>query len=67
MQDHYEINVSHYGSHFFATAPRSCVSETQMNKVFREIKNRFPESEGFKVTVTYYTVKGREVHPKISR
>lgn len=54
----FEINVSkldvelNWLFHLFATAPRSCSSEYELEKVYKEIKKRFPESEGFQVTVT---------------
>lgn len=51
---HYEINVSLNGRHFFATADRSCRDENDVKKVLPEIMKRFPESDGFAVTVTYH-------------
>jgi hypothetical protein len=51
MQDYFEINVCLHGRHFFATAPRSCTSRTEARKVYNSIKSKFPESEGFDVTV----------------
>lgn len=54
MESHFEINVALNGSHLFATAPRSCVSERKARTVYAEIRARFPESEGYSVSVTYW-------------
>lgn len=61
MESHYEINVSLKGQHLFATAPRSCRSLQDVRKVYLQITERFPESEGFKVTVTNWNVEGESV------
>lgn len=53
MQSHYEVNVSLNGSHFFATHPRSCVNREDVKRVYAALKERFPESLGFRVTATY--------------
>ncbi len=58
MQSHYEINVSHKGIHLFATAPRSCVTTEEALRAFNEIIKRFPQEEGFQVTVTHWHVTG---------
>ncbi len=60
-QSHHEINVSKNGRHFFATAVRSAVSENEARIIFREIDDRFPGSEGFLVTCTYYASYGKGV------
>ncbi len=58
---YYEINVSkevedrngHKSSqHFFATAKRSIVSTFQLKQVLPVILAKFPESEGYDVSVT---------------
>lgn len=61
MQSHYEINVSLNGRHFFATAPRSCVTENEARKVFAEIIARFPKAEGFEASCTYWQGSGQRV------
>ena len=61
MQDHYRINVSLNGRHFFATAPNSVTSLDQAELVAREIRARFPATEGFLVTVTHWQSRGTEV------
>lgn len=60
-QSHYKVNVSKDGKHFFATATRSIVEDTKLTMVFKELITRFPESEGFKVTVTYWSCSGQSV------
>ena len=62
MQNHYEINVSLNGRHFFATAPRSCVDEMQAQIVAFELQKRFPASEGFEVSCTYWQASGSKIN-----
>jgi alpha-mannosidase len=59
MQSHVEINVSLNGRHFFATAPRSGTDRAHVKDVLASIRHRFPESEGFQVTATYWEGTGR--------
>lgn len=54
---YYEINVSRNGRHFFATAERSLTTEDRARTVFAEMKKRFPESEGFQISVSYNVLK----------
>ncbi len=51
---YYEINVSLNGRHFFATAKRSITSQSDLKKVYPAIKAKFPEEEGYKLTVMEY-------------
>jgi len=62
-QSHYEINVSLNGRHFFATNPRSFLlgDELKVKIAATEIQKRFPESEGFKVTITRWCSSGQSV------
>lgn len=62
---HYEINVSESGRHLFATHARSIPSVEECKRVLEEIVKRFPESDGFKVTVTKYMNNGQEIDPKV--
>ena len=50
---YYDINVSLNGRHFFATDKRSVLSHHDLRRVYPVIKAKFPESEGYKVSVTY--------------
>jgi len=56
----YEINVALNGTHYFATHDRSLTTqyEKQLKEIFEDFKQRFPESEGFNVTITYYETRG---------
>lgn len=55
---YYEINVSHKGSHLFATHERSLINDSQAKTVYRLLKDRFPKSEGYSVDITYYELTG---------
>lgn len=59
---YYEINVFSRGQHFFATASRSLANEAEAFNAFQIFKKKFPESEGFRVTVTEYQTMGKEVN-----
>lgn len=64
MQAHYEINVSLNGRHFFATAPRSFVyagDETKLEEARKVFADKFPESEGYKITVMLWQGSGTVV------
>jgi hypothetical protein len=58
---YYEINVSLNGKHFFATADRSIGSTYELKKVLPVIVAKFPESEGYNVSVTYHENVGHGV------
>ena len=59
----YEINIALNGTHFFATHDRSLSGcyEKQVREMFEDFKQRYPESEGFKVTITYYETRGTQL------
>lgn len=59
MQSHYEINVSKDGQHFFATHERSAVTLASVRKLYKTIKDKFPESEGYAVSVTKWECYGK--------
>lgn len=58
----YEINVSLHGQHFFATHERSIVSTHKLKEVYGVFKEKFPESEGYEISVTYWTKCGEEIN-----
>lgn len=60
---HYEINIALNGMHFFGTHERSIRDDYALKRVYGEMKKRFPESEGFSVTVCQYRTSGRSVNP----
>lgn len=64
MQNYYEINVALNGFHFFATDPRSCQTEKQYKELLKIIKEKFPESEGYHVTATYWDCSGKILDTK---
>jgi hypothetical protein len=61
MQNHYSINVSRNKHHFFATRPESLTTKNTAADVFDELSHRFPEREGFLVTITYWQGIGSDV------
>ena len=64
MQSYYEINVSLNGRHLFATAERSCTIRCEYEKVLNILKRKFPESEGYEVTATYWNCTGQLLETK---
>ena len=59
MESHYEINVSLNGKHYFATASRSFNgSEEKALRAVIDFRGRFPKSEGFNVSCTYWKGTG---------
>jgi hypothetical protein len=61
---HYEINVTKNGKHFFATHARSATTSREAAKIYQEIATRFPESEGFGLTVTEWRSHGSVIAPE---
>lgn len=62
----YEINVSLNGKHFFATHERSITNSSALMKVFKVFVEKFPESDGYKISVTrkecsYFTIDNEEL------
>lgn len=49
---YYEINVSLNGVHFFATHKRSLTDKRKMQEVLEIFKQKFPDSEGYRISVT---------------
>ncbi|KEK23862.1 hypothetical protein [Bacillus gaemokensis] len=56
---YYEINVSLKGMHFFATAERSINTPCKLEAVVNVFREKFPESEGFKISVTEWRKQGK--------
>ena len=59
---YYEINVSLNGKHLFATAERSITNNLKAEKIYNLFKEKFPESEGYKIDVTYWEKTGRIIN-----
>jgi len=62
-QSFYEINVAKDGSHLFATADRSGVHLDNAKSLYNVLLLKFPVSEGYSITVSYWKSVGREVDP----
>lgn len=56
---YYEINVSLNGRHLFATAERSATNEWTAKKLHNLFKEKFPEAEGYDITVTEWVKIGK--------
>lgn len=55
---YFELNVSHNGSHLFATAPRSLKTREAVAHCLTKFDIAFPEAEGYVVTLTRYEESG---------
>lgn len=58
MESYYEINVSLKGRHLFATAQRSLKTQAEADSLLGVFKVKFPEREGYKISMTYWEGKG---------
>ena len=59
MVDYTRINVSKDGKYLFATEQGQLTYEWDAKPVYELFKEKFPESEGYKVTVTKWEGRGR--------
>ena len=62
----YEINVAIKDKngrwrHLFATDTRSLHTEREAKELYELFKEKFPESEGYDITVTYWESLGHSV------
>ena len=57
----YEINISKNGKHYFATAERSLTTLGEATKLYNELKEFYPESQGFKISLTKWETTGNEI------
>ena len=57
----YEINVSLNGKHFFATHERSITNIWKLQDVLPIFMEKFPEEEGYKITVTEWQKTGKHM------
>lgn len=58
---YYDINVSLNGQHLFATAERSVTDSHKLQKVYKLFMEKFPEEEGYKITVTKWEKVGKYI------
>lgn len=56
---YYEINVALNGKHLFATAERSITTSWDAEKVYKLFKEKFPENEGYEISITYWENVGK--------
>jgi len=61
---YYTINVSKSGAHYFNTGD-SLRYRPEAFQVYNELKSKFPEEEGYKVSVTKYETTGEQVDFKV--
>ena len=59
---YFEINVSLNGKHLFATAERSVVNTWHLQKIYNLFKEKFPESEGYEISVTEWNKVGKSIN-----
>lgn len=59
---YYEINIALNNKHFFATAERSITNEIKLKEVYNVLKEKFPESEGYTISVTKFETIGHHVN-----
>lgn len=58
---YYEINVSLNGRHLFATAERSITDHHKLQMVYKMFMEKFPEEEGYQITVTKWDKVGKYI------
>jgi hypothetical protein len=61
---YYEINVALRGRHFFATAERSITTRAAAAEVYWLFVRKFPDSEGYTITVSQRSTTGTEITPE---
>jgi len=61
MQNHFVVNVSLDGQHFFTTAPHSLVSELKAQAVYAELCIRFPAEGGWSVELIEWKAQGTRI------
>ena len=61
MHNYYRINVSKNGRYVFATEQDGITYEEDAMKVFELFKEKFPESEGYKVDVIKWECGGKHL------
>lgn len=64
---YYEINVAKLNKktgryeHFFATDERSIISVSKLEEVVNVFYKKFPEEEGYKISITHWRKVGKEM------
>jgi len=57
----YEINVSQWGKHLFATHKRSITTVQELEYIIKLFEDKFPEYDGYKITVSRFKTVGEYV------
>jgi hypothetical protein len=63
MPSFFRINVSLNGTFYFR-ADNEFISSINVGRMVKDFRTRFPESEGFKVTLTHWEASGMGVEVK---
>lgn len=58
---YYEINVTLYGKHFFATAERSITDLDSLKRVYCTLAARFTSKDGFSLSVKLVKISGHSI------
>ena len=61
MGNGYRINIAHNGRHLFATEPESIWTKEEAKRIYTILKEKFPESEGYNISVTCWESIGKQV------
>jgi len=58
---HYEITVSGENGHMFTTSPTSIQNRIDLKNIYDLFVVKFPESEGYSITVTHWQCSGHSI------
>ena len=61
MGNGYRFNVAYNGKHLFATDPKTIWIKKEAKELYEIFKKKFPESEGYEVSVTRWESIGHHV------
>lgn len=60
---YYRINVALGGMHHFATSETSLTDPKRAKQIYHQLKEAFPKSRGYKVTIAYWQTTGVQIDP----
>lgn len=63
---YYEINVSYYGQHLFAT-DHSITTKNKLSQVYNTLRYKFPEEEGYAITIVKSETNGYKLMKSIRK
>ena len=61
MTDYYRINVAKNGKYLFATEQDGITFENEAKKIVELFKEKFPENEGYKISVTKRETRVKDI------